>query len=58
MKEMRPAIFALRVPKAAFKKAVTAPQLVAAFLSTALANLEGGDKKPPLHWAPATHYPP
>jgi hypothetical protein len=42
MKEMRPAIFALRVPKTALKKAVTTPQLVAAFLSTALANIEGG----------------
>jgi hypothetical protein len=36
-----PAIFALRVPKAALEKAVAAPQLVAAFLSAALANLEG-----------------
>jgi len=44
MKEMRPAIFALRVPKAALKMSVAAPQLVAAFLSTTLANL-GGDKK-------------
>jgi len=42
MKEMRPAIFALRVPKAAFRKAVAAPQLVATFLNTTLANLEGG----------------
>jgi hypothetical protein len=41
-KKRRPAIFALRVPKAVLKKAVTAPQLVVAFLSTALANLEGG----------------
>lgn len=41
---MRPAIFALRVPKAAVKKAVTASQLVAAFLNTTLANLGGGIK--------------
>jgi hypothetical protein len=33
-----------RVPKAALKKTVTAPQLVAAFLNTTLANLEGGIK--------------
>jgi len=32
------------VPKAALKKSVTAPQLVAAFLSTTLANLGGGKK--------------
>jgi len=44
MKEMRPAIFALRVPKAALKKVVAAPQLVATFFSTTLANLEGGIK--------------
>jgi hypothetical protein len=42
MKEMRPAIFALRVPKVVFKKAVTAPQLVATFLNTTLANFGGG----------------
>jgi hypothetical protein len=41
---MRPAIFALRVPKAALKKAVTAPQLVATFFSATLANLGGGRK--------------
>jgi hypothetical protein len=41
-KKAAPAIFALRVPKAALKKAVAAPQLVATFLSTTLANLEGG----------------
>ena len=41
MKEMRPAIFALRVPKTALKKTVAAPQLIAAFLNAALANLEG-----------------
>jgi hypothetical protein len=39
-----PAIFALRVPKASLKKAVAALQLVAFFLSDALANLEGGQK--------------
>jgi len=38
---MRPAIFALRVPKVALKKAVAALQLVATFLSATLANLEG-----------------
>ena len=38
----RPAIFALRMPKAALKKAVAAPQLVATFFSASLANLEGG----------------
>jgi len=42
MKEKHPAIFALRVPKAALKKTVAALQLVAAFLSAALANLGGG----------------
>jgi hypothetical protein len=34
----------IRVPKAAFKKTVAALQLVAAFLTTALENLEGGIK--------------
>ena len=41
-KKGTPAIFALWVPKAALKKAVTAPQLAATFLSTTLANLGGG----------------
>jgi len=45
MKEMRPAIFALQLPKAALKKSITAPQLGAAFLSATLANLGGDNKK-------------
>jgi hypothetical protein len=39
---MRPAIFALRIPKAALKTAVAAPQLVAAFLNATLANFGEG----------------
>ena len=39
-----PTIFVLRMPKAALKKAVAAPQIVATFLSAALANLGGGRK--------------
>jgi hypothetical protein len=37
------------MPKAALKKAVTAPQLVATFLSATLANLGGEKEKPLLH---------
>jgi hypothetical protein len=45
MKEMRPAIFALRVPKAALKKLAAAPQLVSTFSSTTLEILEWDNKK-------------
>lgn len=40
-REIRPVFFALRVPKAAYQKAVAAVQHVSVFSNTTLANPEG-----------------